>query len=151
MNRSDILDETIPALLIFEVGEMEFCTDMRLIFVVLKPDEINRIGSSGSEINDGYIQYNDVKYKLIDFNQILNLGYRRNLYDSRVILMNVHGKKFAFFVDRVKEIISLDKQFIEESIEYNPYNETDFITAILNFRNETCYLPDYDWIANEMN
>ncbi len=141
-------DESVPGLLIFEVGGMKFCTDLRIITVVLKPDEIEQIQSIDSE-GSTTILYNNQEYKLIHFNRLVNLEDVKNIYDSRIILLSIYEKRIAFFVDRVTEILSLDKIFIEESIDYKPNLEIDYVCGVLKFQNRTCYFPDYERIAKE--
>ena len=143
-------DESVPGLLIFEIGRMKFCTDLRMITVILKPDEIKQIQSIDSE-NTAAVLYNNQEYNIIYFNRLVNLEEIKDIYASRLILLDIYDKKIALLVDKVTEILSIDKAFIEESINYNPNSDIEYINGILKFQNMTCYLPDYKKITKGLN
>ena len=143
-------NESVPGLLIFEVDNMIFCTDVRIITVILKPEEIEWSHSMSNSENTSSIIFHDQDFKLLNFNKLMNLKRTKDINDSRVILLDVYEKRFAFFVDRVTEILSLDKIFIEKSIDYKPYSDIDFISGVLKFQGRICYFPDYERMAKEL-
>lgn len=139
--------ENIEGLLMFDIGEMTFCTDISLITVILKPEDAVIQELNGTELNEAQIQFNGTDYKLINLHQVLNLGLRRNIYNSRIILLDIKNKKLAFFADRINEILILDNLFIGEIAGFKSCTDTDYISGMLNIQNTICYFPDYERIA----
>lgn len=143
------LSESIPGLLIFEVDDMIFCTDIRMITVIQKPEEIEWGGSVNSR-DLTKLNFRGEVYNIINFNRMMKLKRKSIVIDSRILLLDVFERKIAFFVDKVNEMLSLDKLFIEKSINYVPAENIDYVSGILNFQNKSCYFPDYARIVKEV-
>lgn len=139
--------ENISGLLIFQIGEIEFCTDLKLISAIMKPDEV-KTDRSGNRLTH---EFSERKYMTIDFASYYSLIPDKTLGSCRVLLLEVYGQKISFFVDKVLEIISLDKIFIEESVEMELLNDRDYLSYIMSIQGNRIYFPDYDRIAKEVH
>lgn len=139
--------ENISGLLIFQIGEMEFCTDLKLISAIMRPDEV-KTDRSGNHLTH---EFSEHKYMAVDFAGYYYLKPDKLLESSRILLLEVYGHKISFFVDKVLEIISLDKIFIEQSIEMQLSSDTNYVSFVMSIQGNRFYFPDYDRIAKEIH
>jgi len=139
--------ENISGLLIFQIGKMEFCTDLKLISAIMKPEEV-KIDRMGNRLTH---EFSERKYMTIDFAAFYSLESDKLLDSCRVLFLEVYGQKISFYVDKVLEIISLDKIFIEESVEMELSSDKDYISYIMSIQGNRFYFPDYDRIAKEVH
>jgi chemotaxis signal transduction protein len=139
--------ENISGLLIFQIGELEFCTDLKLISAIMKPDEV-KTNRSGNRLTH---EFSERKYMTIDFAAYYSLMSDKTLDSCRILFLEVYGQKISFFVDKVLEIISLDKIFIEESVGMELLTDRDYLSYIMSIQDDKFYFPDYDRIAKEVH
>ncbi len=144
---SSALIENISGLLIFQIGNKEFCTDLKLISAIMRPEEVktDRVGNRLTH------EFSERKYMTIDFAEFFSLEPDKTLDSCRALFLEIYGQKISFYVDKVLEIISLDKIFIEESVEMELSVGEDYISSILSIQDKSFYFPDYDRIAKEVH
>ncbi len=138
--------ENISGLLIFQLGDMEFCTDLKLISAIMKQGEVktDRLGNRLTH------EFSERRYMTVDFAGYYSLKPDKKLDSCRVLFLEVFGQKFSFFVDKVLEIISLDKIFIEESVEMEFSTDGEYISYIMSIQGKRFYFPDYGRIAKDV-
>lgn len=145
---NDIL-ETLKGLVIFKINNEEYCFDIRNISAILKPYEIDKNSALKPE-KQPCISFADEKFIMVDMHEIFGVRYSGINSDTRVILIEIFDKKIAFWVDKVKEIVTLDRIFIEKSLRYKPYNNNSFISGILEIQDRKIKMPNFNKIANEL-
>ncbi len=138
--------ENISGLLIFQIGGKEFCVDLQLVTAILKPSEIKTERREKRLTNE----FSEQQYRVIDFASFYSLYVDKLSESSRVLFMEIYGQKVSFYADKVMEIISLDKIFIEESVEMIPEHEIDYISFEMNIQDRKYYFPDFDRIAKQL-
>jgi chemotaxis signal transduction protein len=136
----------ISGLLIFQIAEKEFCTDLKPVTAIMKPGEIkfHTRGLRHTNVDP------DQKYTAIDFAGFYSLKNEKSIDSSRVLYLELFGQKISFNVDKVMEIISLDKLFIEESIRMELADKLDYVDYILSIKQNKYYFPDFARIVREM-
>jgi len=138
--------ENISGLLIFQIGDKEFCVDLKLITAIMKPGEI-KTERRGKKLTS---EFSEQQYRIIDFAAFYSL-YLNNISDSsRVLFLEIYGQKVSFYVDKVMEIISLDKIFIEESVQMVHEQRIDYVGYVMGIQDRKYYFPDFDRIAKEI-
>ncbi len=139
--------ENISGLLIFQIGDMEFCTDLRLISAIMKPYEVktDRLGNRLTH------EFSERKYMTVDFAGYYTLEPAKELDSCRVLFLEIYGQKVSFYVDKVLEIISLDKIFIEESVEMELSTDLEYVSYVMSIQGKRFYFPDYDRISKEVH
>ena len=139
--------ENISGLLIFQIGEKEFCTDLKLISAIMKPEEVktDRVGNRLTH------EFSERKYLTVNFAGYYSVEPDKTMDSCRVLFLEVYGQKISFYVDKVLEIISLDKIFIEESIEMEFSTARDYVSYEMSIQGNRFYFPDYDRIAKEVH
>jgi chemotaxis signal transduction protein len=136
--------ENIAGLLIFQIADIEFCTDLKLITGIKKSNEV----TSGSEVMTDLSD--NQEYSIIDFADLYKVHLKDDNESARILLLQIYGNTVSFYVDRVTEIISLDKLFIEQSIRMQPSCGIEYISSIMTIQNRSFYFPDYGLIARQV-
>jgi chemotaxis signal transduction protein len=138
--------ENISGLLIFQIANFEFCTDLKQVSAIMKPDEVkNNLGA----LTDFSYNFLNQDYLLIDFSNLYTLKVSSNNSSSRILFLEVFGTTISFYVDKVIEIISLDKIFIESSVDIQPSPGINYVGSVMSIQNRNFYFPDYEKIAKE--
>jgi len=137
--------ESISGLLVFQIAGIEFCTDLKLITGIKKTAEVKCNSGGLIDTSDNH------NYLLIEFSNLFNLKVKKKTESTRVLLLEVYGNAISFFVDKVTAIISLDKIFIENSIDIKPCNNINYVSSVLTIQDCNYYFPDYGEISKEIS
>jgi chemotaxis signal transduction protein len=148
MNIYDGPIEGIKGVLIYKIGESEFCTDIQYIAAVKRIDEIKQ---NAGQNYISQIEYNQSVFSIIDLHKIYKVKPIKQTVSSMIILHEMYGKNFCFFVDMVIEIISTDKFFLEDSTDLIPYPGDSMIKYILKFQKREIYMPDFERITKSLH
>ncbi len=140
--------EELQGLLIYEINREKFCSDIKEISTILKPSEANMKIKNTFE---SYVLFDEFEYKLIDIYKMLKLNRPKIMQGSKLILFEAFGKRFGFIVDKIVELITTDKLFVDKSLDLIPHSEKNFIGSILKFQNRTIYMPDFARITKELD
>ena len=139
--------EGIKGLLIYKIADKEFCSDVKDIVAILKPDEIVQMKNQ-NKLHQ--ILFNQLIFSTIDLHKIYGLKPLKMTENIRIILHEMFGKRFCFLVDSVVEILTTDRIFIDNSLDLIPYSDKSFIRSILKYRESNIYLPDFEKITKEL-
>lgn len=133
----------MPGLVTFFVGQNEYCANIL--------DLKGTVPSNDFE-NCFYCNTNDTKYQ-----NVFYLLDNKKLFDSTavkakslVLLLEIFNKKMGIVAERVNEYITLDKLFVESSMEILPCDNF-YIKWTLNFNNRIIYYPDFEKIAKDFD
>lgn len=141
-----LISESLTGLVVFEISEMEFCTDIKAISAIINPSELNQPGLFST--NDPKIQINDLVIPIVDFYKFFGVGHKYGSKDIRIVLVEIQDQVFGFFVDRVKEIFSMSKGFISK-LKFSSSNENDYLIGKLDYENRQLLIPDLGKTAVE--
>ena len=140
--------EGIKGLLIYKIADMEFCSDVKDIVAILKPDEIVQMKNQ-NKLHQ--ILFNQSIFEAIDLHKIYGMKQVIMTDNIRIILHEMFGSRFCFFVDNVIEILTTDRMFIDNKLDLIPYSDKSFIKSILKYQNRNIYLPDFEKITKELD
>lgn len=138
----------IQGLLIFEINDREYCSDIKNISAILKLSEAYN-GYSGR--NDGKISFNNVTFKLLEIGAVLNNHPPSMSMNSRIILFETFGKQFGFLVDKIIEIITTDSIFLDTSLDLFPDSKEEFISGELIMQARKIFFIDFEKISKELD
>ncbi len=138
----------VDGLLIFEISNQEFCSDMRFVTAILN---LKEAASNLSRMPKSEIQFNDDKYKLINIYKTLNYNTVKQKNDTRIILFDIFQTRFGFLVDKVSEILTTEKIFINKSLDMILSSRIKYIKGYLIFENRKILLLDFERITKELN
>ena len=131
----------IQGLLVLKINEKEYCSDIKNVSVVLKPDEETLHSYSPKE---GILFYRNENFKLLDISGILKTGSMRISRGSKIILFETFGSHFGFIADEILEIITLDSLFIENSIDFVAYTDDGYISGELRMHDRKIYFFNFE-------
>lgn len=139
--------EELHGLLIYEINGEKFCSDIKEISTILKPSEANLKLRSAIE---SYVLFDEFEYKLINIHKMLKFNSPKVMKCSKLILFEVFGKRFGFIVDKIIELVTTEKLFVEKSLDLIPHSDKNFISSILKFQNRIIYMIDFEKITKEL-
>ncbi len=142
--------ETITGLVIFEIAIQEFCIDIKEVSAIINPNELDpssiNESTKGSQIN-----IDNLNIPLIDFHQFFGFKKREKTKFTRILVIEPENKRAGFFVERIKEIITIDKEFKNESLKFTPTKDKMFLKGIFDYEGRKLFLPDLHKIIAKMS
>jgi purine-binding chemotaxis protein CheW len=138
--------EKFTGLVIYSLDDWEFCIDFRNVLLILKGDELKHIENLNTFLHNAEDE-SPSDFLVVDFPGFFGLKGRKIGPQSRVIFVQHKDAEFGFFVDGIKEIITVDKEFVRNKLEFISIAGTDNIKGLIKFENRTFLYPDYDKIV----
>ncbi|MDR3609528.1 MAG: chemotaxis protein CheW [Ignavibacteriaceae bacterium] len=142
-----LIGESLTGLVVFEISEMEFCTDIKNVSAIINPNELNQ--PSLFDSHEPKIQINDLIIQIIDIHKFFGVEHKSNSKDKRIIIVENQDKTFGFFVERVKEIFSMSKGF-KSKLKFSTSDENEFLLGKLNYEGRQLFIPDFSKIASDI-
>jgi purine-binding chemotaxis protein CheW len=139
-----LISESLTGLVVFEISEIEFCTDIKNVSAIINPNELNQPNLFASK--DPKIQINDLIIPIINIHKFFSIEHKSKSKDNRIVLLEIQDKVFGFFVDRVKEIFSMSKGF-KSKLKFSNSNENDYLLGKLNYESRQLLIPDFGKIT----
>jgi len=137
----------LTGLLIFEIGKQEYCLDIQIVSdIILRKDVKIKINS----FNQATINIGDLEYKVIPLHSLLGYHELNRNNDCRAILIDVFGKRIAFLVDEVIEIITTDKIFVETSLDLKLLDNKKYLNGLIKFQDREFFIPNLEIISKEL-
>jgi chemotaxis signal transduction protein len=137
----------LNGLLIFEISKQEFCIDIQIVSdIILAKDVKIKINT----FNEATIYLDDLEYKVIQLHRLLGYPEMDIINGCRAILVDVFGKRIAFLVDKVVEIVTTDKIFVENSLDLKLLNNKKYLSGVLKFQDRQILIPDLERISKEL-
>ena len=139
-----LISESLAGLVVFEISEIEFCTDIKNISAIINPNELNQPSLFAAK--EPKIQINDLIIPIIDIHKYFGVEHKSKSMDNRIVLVEIQDKVFGFFVERVKEIFSMSKGF-KSKLKFSTGYENDYLLGKLNYESRQLLIPDFGKIA----
>ena len=139
--------EGIKGVLIYKIDGTEYCSDIQNVAAIMRIDEVKQ------HTNQNYlsqIEFDHSVFSIIDLHKIYITKPLKQTDSIRIILHEMFGKNFCFFVDKVIEILSTDRLFMENSIDLLPYSGKSFIKYILKYQKRNIFIPDFEKITRRL-
>ena len=138
----------ISGLLIFKINNQEYCADMKNISAIINLSEFALL-SKNNLTNE--IEFAGLSFKMIDIHKMLSYNAARIRNCARIILFEFYSKKFGFLADKVSEIITTDRMFMDKSVDIIMNNDKEYIKSILIYENRRILLFDFERISKTLN
>jgi chemotaxis signal transduction protein len=139
-----LISESLTGLVVFEISEMEFCTDIKNVSAIINPNELNQPSLFNSK--DPQIQINDLIIPIIDIHKFFGVEHKSKSKDNRIVLVEIQDKVFGFFVECVKEIFSMSRGF-KSKLKFSTGFDNDYLLGKLNYESRQLLIPDFDKIV----
>ena len=139
--------EGIKGLLIYKIDQTEYCSDIQSVAAIIKTNEIKQ---STKQNYLSRIEFDHSVFSIIDMHKIYETKPLKQTDSNRLILHEIYGKNFCFFVDKVLEILSTDRLFMEKSMDLLPYSGKNLIRYILKYQKRNIFFPDFEKITKSL-
>jgi len=142
--------DSITGVLVFNIGDLDFCLDIKTVISTVVPKKsirrggITKKGSSAVE----EIEYNNEIIPLLDIHTIYGLKIPRDDNDTRILLLDFNNKIIAFRVDNIKEIISINKK-TRDSLKYVSLKNKPYLNGKIIHEGQIILCPDLDKIIRD--
>jgi len=131
---------------IFLIAGKEYGIDVRLLNSIINPQDFITSQHSLNTKKDS-IWLADKEISIINLYELYNLQSPPHNTDTRVIVVNVEEQTFAFYVEKVKEFISIGTK-ISELSEFISINDEPLIKWKMKYGDRYILLPDFDKILS---
>lgn len=135
--------ERLTGLVIFELAGKEFCADIRDISAIINPTELYQQNLSEVE---NKIEINNMTIPLVDLYQIYGLRKNDTDGEKRILVVEIKNKLVGFFVEKVKEILTSSKEFLD-NLKFIPYEGKEYLNGALTYEGRKLFLPDLEKLA----
>lgn len=149
MIQQPALIETMTGLVIFEIGGLEFCADIRHISAIINPTELKQEGNLQVDQHP-HISINNLSIPVVSLQKYFNLDMKTKTDDQRVLIVEPDDILFGFFVERVKEIFTMSREF-KDKLTFSQGRDNEYLSGILNYEGRKLYMPDFNKILSNEN
>ncbi len=147
MNPNNQINETIYQLVSFVVESEEFGVDILKVQEIIRTVEITRVPKS-PEFVEGVINLRGKIVPVIDLRRRFGIGKRDRDNESRIIVVELTEKVVGFLVDKVKEVIRVEKSIIEPPPELTTSISSNYITGVAKLQDRLLILLDLEKVLS---
>ena len=128
---NNLLDE-IKDIIVFEISGTEYCTFIKDITAIINPATRLTDINNKSEITS--IHFEGSEIPVFNLSKILNNNSEPITNHSRIFVIEMDGQKYGFITNKIKEIISIDKNYSNINLNFKKHNENKtYCSGILDF------------------
>ena len=149
VSHTSIVDN-LTGLVIFEINNNEYCIDINDVSAIINPNELEE-GINLNPVETKKIQVDELLIPIVDlykFGGMGQVGLNLNK-DTRILIIEIIDKKIGFFVDRIKEIITIDVEFRTNALKFLPEKENSYLIGKLKYEGRQLRFPDLNKIITE--
>jgi chemotaxis signal transduction protein len=132
--------DLIDGIIVFIISEIKFCIDIKYVSKIMTP-EVGYSVITINKIDNVKLMSNNEMIPLINFHTFYGLTVPQENRNNRLFLLDYENHRIAFLVDRVKEIITINKD-IQDSLKFVPITDKPYLTGRVNYEGETILFPD---------
>ena len=134
-------------LVTFEVGEEEFAVDILAVQEINRMMQITRVPQSPDEV-EGVINLRGRIVPVVDLRKRFALDQQETDSESRIIVVEVSGRTVGFVVDRVHEVLRIDRNIVEPAPAMATSVDSDYIQGVGKLEDRLLILIDLDRLFN---
>lgn len=139
--------DNLKGLLVFYLGDLEFCADIKDIATTIRVDKL------GTEFPVERMEHlklmiNKSEVQIINLHKLFGITLTKFDNETRIFLYEKDSMRFGFFVDKVSELLTLDRKIIRQ-LEFIPPQNSEYLLSIIKFEGRLLYLPDYHRISEK--
>jgi len=147
MNTSTQVNEMIYQLVSFVVENEEFGVDILKVQEIIRTVEITRVPKS-PEFVEGVINLRGKIVPVIDLRKRFGIAKKDHDNETRIIVVELSDKVVGFLVDKVKEVIRVEKSIIEPPPELTTSIKANYITGVAKLQDRLLILLDLDKVLS---
>ncbi len=140
-------NETIYQLVSFVIQSEEFGVDILKVQEIIRTVEITRVPKS-PEFVEGVINLRGKIVPVIDLRKRFGMEQRQHDNETRIVVVELTDKVVGFLVDKVKEVIRVEKSVIEPPPELTTNINTNYITGVAKLPDRLLILLDLNKVLS---
>ncbi len=144
---SNQLNETIYQLVSFVIENEEFGVDILKVQEIIRTVDITRVPKS-PEFVEGVINLRGKIVPVIDLRKRFGMARKDRDNDTRIIVVELIDKVVGFLVDKVKEVIRVEKTVIEPPPELTTSINSSYITGVAKLQDRLLILLDLNKVLS---
>jgi len=125
---------------VFKLGDQAYAAQIHNIQEIILPVKPTKVPNNPDFI-EGVIDYRQEIVPVLDLKKRFHLGQSDYSHGARFIVAEVGGKKVAFIVDEVTEVLRVDAAKISAPPEMTRINK-DYITGVIKLESDLVILLD---------
>jgi len=139
--------DTIYQLVSFVVENEEFGVDILKVQEIIRTVDITRVPKS-PEFVEGVINLRGRIVPVIDLRRRFGVNRKERDNDTRIIVVELTDRVVGFLVDKVKEVIRVEKSIIEPPPELTTNISANYITGVAKLQDRLLILLDLDRVLS---
>lgn len=130
-------------LVTFEVGSEEFAVDILAVREINRMMQITRVPQSPTDV-EGVINLRGRIVPVVDLRNRFGMDRREASAESRIIVVEVSAHTVGFIVDRVHEVLRIDRTIVEPAPAMATSVDGDYIQGVGKLDDRLLILIDLD-------
>lgn len=130
-------------LVTFGLGEEEFGVDILAVQEINRMMELTRVPQSPTEV-EGVINLRGKIIPVLDLRKRFRLAGKEANEHSRIVVVEVHGRVLGFIVDRVHEVLRIERGIVEPAPQMVCSIDSDFIAGVGKLEDRLLILLDLE-------
>lgn len=140
-------NEPIYQLVSFVIENEEFGVDILKVQEIIRTVEITRVPKSPDFV-EGVINLRGKIVPVIDIRKRFGMAQRQHDNETRIVVVELTDKVVGFLVDKVKEVIRVEKSVIEPPPELTTNINTNYITGVAKLQDRLLILLDLNKVLS---
>ncbi|MBX3352261.1 MAG: chemotaxis protein CheW [Phycisphaeraceae bacterium] len=128
-------------LVTFDVAGEEFAVDILAVREINRMMSLTRVPNSPAEV-EGVINLRGKIIPVIDLRRRFGMDQTQHSQDSRIVVVEVLERVVGFIVDRVHEVLRIEKSIVEPAPEMVCSIDSDFIAGVGKLEDRLVILLD---------
>ncbi len=128
-------------LVTFGLGEEEFAVDILAVQEINRMMALTRVPQSPAEV-EGVINLRGKIIPVMDLRKRFGLAAAARSEQSRIVVVEVHGRVLGFIVDRVSEVLRISSRIVEAAPQMVCSVDSDFIAGVGKLEDRLLILLD---------
>lgn len=128
-------------LVTFDVAGEEFAVDILAVREINRMMSLTRVPNSPAEV-EGVINLRGKIIPVIDLRRRFGMEPTQHSQDSRIVVVEVMERVVGFIVDRVHEVLRIEKSIVEPAPEMVCSIDSDFIAGVGKLEDRLVILLD---------
>ena len=116
-------------LVTFWIGDEEFAVDILAVCEINRMLDITRVPDAPPNV-EGVINLRGLIVPIVDMRKMFNSAECNINNDTRIIVVEVSDRMIGFIVDRVNEVLRLDKSIVEPVTDISSSKFSQYISGI---------------------
>lgn len=128
-------------LVTFGIGSEEFAVDILSVQEINRMMALTRVPQSPPEV-EGVINLRGKIIPVVDLRKRFGMSRAEKSDQSRIVVVEVHGRTIGFIVDRVNEVLRISSKIVEPAPNMVCSVDSDFIAGVGKLEDRLLILLD---------